>query len=107
MSTRSNVLTAAQCRAGRAMVECSAQQLSESSGVDLQAIVDFEARYRRPDPETKRRLRIALEHAGVTFIAENGGGGGAGVRLKFNSRDVRAIDRWEAEGGTAGEDYIS
>jgi hypothetical protein len=105
MSTPSNVLTAAQCRAARAMVEWSAQQLSESSGVDLQTLVDFEARYHRPDPETKRRLRIALEHAGVTFIAENGGG--AGVRFKFNSRDVRAIDRWEAEGGTAGEDDIS
>src|SRR6185295_15014120 len=105
MSTLSNILTAGQCRAARAMVEWSAQQLSDSAGVDLQTIVDFEARYHRPDPETKRRLRVALEHAGVAFIAENGGR--AGVRFKFNSRDVRAIDRWEAEGGTAGEDDIS
>jgi hypothetical protein len=105
MSTPPNVLTAAQCRAARVMVEWSTEQLSESSGIGLQTILDFEARIRRPDPETKRCLRIALEHAGVTFITENGGG--AGVRFKFNSRDVRAIDRWEAEGGTAGEDDVS
>jgi hypothetical protein len=28
------------------------------------------------------------------------------VRLKFSRREVRAINRWEGEGGTVGEDDI-
>ena len=45
-----------------------------------------------------------LEAAGVMLVPENGRG--AGVRFKFDTREVRAIKRWEAEGGTAGEDAI-
>jgi hypothetical protein len=33
-------------------------------------------------------------------------GGGIGVRLRFNSRDVRAINRLEGEGGAVGEDDV-
>ena len=99
-----NILTAAQCRAARAMVEWSAERLAQASAVDLQTIRHFEARFRRPDEKTLRRLRITLEAAGVLFVPENGRG--AGVRFKFNSKEVRAIKRWEAEGGTAGVDAI-
>ena len=97
-------LLAAQCRAARALIEWSAEQLAEASSVDLQTIVDFERRFRGPSEETRSLLRVALEQAGVVFIAENGGG--AGVRLKFNRKEVRAINRWEGEGGTTGEDDI-
>jgi hypothetical protein len=38
------------------------------------------------------------------LIAENGAG--VGVRLKFSRKEVRAINRWEHEGGTPGEDDI-
>jgi hypothetical protein len=100
----SNILTAAQCRAARAMVEWSAERLSQASAIDLRTIQDFEARFLRPDERSLRRLRIALEEAGLTFIPEQRRG--AGVRFKFNSREVRAIRRWEAEGGTVGEDAI-
>ena len=99
-----NILTAAQCRAARAMIEWSAERLSQASATDLQTIRNFEARFRRPDEKTLRRLRITLEAAGVMFVPENGRG--AGVRFKFNTKEVRAIKRWEAEGGTAGEDAI-
>lgn len=104
MSGVPTLLTAAQCRAARALIEWSAERLAQACAVDLQVIVDFEARFRGPNDEIRRRIRIALEEAGVTFIAENGGG--AGVRLKFNRREVRAINRWEAEGGATGEDDI-
>ena len=99
-----NILTAAQSRAARAMVEWSAERLSQAAVVDLQTIRDFEARFRRPDEKTLRRLRITLEAAGVMFVPENGHG--AGVRFKFNTLEVRAIKRWEGEGGTAGVDAI-
>ena len=99
-----NILTAAQCRAARAMIDWSAERLSQASSVDLQTLRNFEARFRRPDERTLRRLRITLEAAGVMFVPENGRG--AGVRFKFNTKEVRAIKRWEAEGGTAGDDAI-
>lgn len=99
-----NILTAAQCRAARAMVEWSAERLAQASGVDLQTIRNFEARFRWASENTLRRIRIALEQAGVMFVPENDRG--AGVRFRFNMREVRAIKRWEAEGGKAGEDAV-
>jgi hypothetical protein len=104
MSSLPTPLTAAQCRAARALIELSVEQLSQACAVDPQVIVDFEGRFRGPSDEIRRRIRIALEQAGVTFITENGGG--AGVRLRFSRREVRALARWEAEGGATGEDDI-
>jgi hypothetical protein len=72
--------------------------------VELEVIRLLEARFRRPSLDHQRQLRKALEDGGVIFIAENGGG--VGVRLKFNRKEVRAINRWEHEGGTAGEDDL-
>lgn len=99
-----HVIAAAQCRAARALLEWSEEQLAEAAQVDLTVIRRFEARLRRPSPDQQRKMRKALEDGGVVFIAENGGG--AGVRLKFNRKEVRAINRWEQEGGTAGEDDV-
>jgi DNA-binding XRE family transcriptional regulator len=98
-------LTAAQCRAGRALVEWTQQQLSQSAAIDVQTIVDFEKRFRSADETTRRRLRATLEAAGVVFIAENGGG--AGARLKFSREEVWEVNRWEDEGGVPGEDDVS
>ncbi len=92
-----NILNAAQCRAARALVEWSAERLSRASGINLHVIRDFELRFRRPDDSALRCIRTALESAGVEFIPENGHG--AGVRLRFNLHEIRAIKRWEAEGG--------
>jgi transcriptional regulator with XRE-family HTH domain len=97
-------LTAAQCRAARALIEWSQAQLSQSAGIDIQTIAEFERRARSPDETTRRRLRATLEAAGVILIAENGGG--AGARLKFSREEVWEVNRWEDEGGLAGEDDI-
>ena len=105
MSDEAAVLSAAQCRAARALIEWSVEELSNVSHVGVQTIIDFEAHFRFPGDDIKRRIRVALEEGGVVFIAENGGGG-AGVRLKFGRREARAINRWEGEGGTVGEDDI-
>jgi len=98
------IIAAAQCRAARALLEWTEAQLAEAARVDPEVIKHLEARFRRPTPEDQRRIRKALEDGGVVFIAENGGG--VGARLKFNRREVRAINRWEHEGGTTGEDDI-
>lgn len=104
MSIGPTILTPGQCRAARALIELPIEQLSQASNVRQQTIIDFEAEILDPDPETKRRIRVVLEAAGVAFIPENGGG--VGVRLKFSRREVRAIYRWESEGGTPGEDVL-
>ncbi len=102
--TGPTALTAAQCRAGRALIEWSLAQLSQSAAIDVQTITDFEKRFRSADETTRRRLRVTLEAAGVVFIGENGGG--AGARLKFNRAEVWEVNRWEDDGGVTGEDDI-
>ena len=98
------IIAAAQCRAARALLEWTQAQLAEAAHVDLEVIKQLEARFRRPTSNDQRQIRKALEDGGVVFIAENGGG--VGARLKFNRKEVRAINRWEQEGGTPGEDDI-
>ncbi len=104
MPSNSPIITAAQCRAGRALIEWTDVQLAEAASVDLDTIRCLEARFRRPTPDEQRRIRITLEEGGVVLVSENGGG--PGVRLKFNRPELRAISRWEGEGGTPGEDDI-
>src|SRR6187200_136444 len=98
------IIAAAQCRAGRSLLEWTETQVAEAARVDPEVIKHLEARFRRPSPEDQRQIRKALEDGGVVFIAENGGG--VGARLKFSRKEVRAINRWEHEGGTTGEDDI-
>jgi transcriptional regulator with XRE-family HTH domain len=74
------MITSAQCRAGRALLDWSRDQLAAASMVGLRTIVDFERDAREPRNVTLEALRRALESAGVEFIAGNGAG--AGVRLK-------------------------
>ena len=99
-----HIIAAAQCRAARALLEWTDVQLAEVAGVELEVIRHLEARFRRPRADQQRQIRKALEDGGVVLIAENGGG--VGVRLKFSRKEVRAINRWEHEGGTTGEDDI-
>lgn len=73
-------ITPAQCRAARAIIWWSQDQLAAASKVAKATIANFEAERRAPYDRTLADLRAALEAAGVEFIAENGGG--AGVRLR-------------------------
>jgi transcriptional regulator with XRE-family HTH domain len=98
------MIAAAQCRAARALLEWTESQLAEAARVDVEVVRQLEARFRRPSSDEQRRIRKTLEDGGIVFIAENGGG--VGARLKFNRKEVRAINRWEQEGGTAGEDDV-
>jgi transcriptional regulator with XRE-family HTH domain len=70
----------AQCRAARALIDWSREQLAKASKVGLRTIVDFERGAREPREITKDALRRALESAGVIFVDENGEG--RGVRLR-------------------------
>ena len=73
-------LTAAQCRAARALVRMNQDDLAKAAEVATKTIAQFETEARTPYPRTLQALRMALEDAGVEFMDRNGGG--AGVRLK-------------------------
>ena len=73
-------LTAAQCRAARALVSLSQEELATASKVAKATIANFETGRREPYSRTLDDLRAALEGAGVIFIETNGEG--PGVRLR-------------------------
>lgn len=73
-------ITAAQCRAARALIAWSQDQLAAASKVAKATIANFEAGRRTPYERTLVDLRAALEAAGVIFVDENGEG--PGVRLR-------------------------
>lgn len=69
-----------QCRAARALVGISQDDLAKASSVAKATIAAFELDQRRPYPRTLATLRTALESAGVVFIPENGNGPGVALR---------------------------
>ncbi|MFP9137061.1 XRE family transcriptional regulator [Devosia sp. XGJD_8] len=105
MTDTSPPITAAQSRAGRALVGWSLPALAEATAMRVNQIEQFEAETLDPDVECPRAIRTALEAAGVLFLPEQGGEG-VGVRLKFPRLTVKRIQTWEGEGGTTGEDDI-
>jgi transcriptional regulator with XRE-family HTH domain len=70
-------ISAAQCRAARALIDWSREALAEASRVGLRTLVDFERGARKPRDVTLDALRRALEAAGVEFT----NGDQPGVRL--------------------------
>lgn len=73
-------MTPSQCRAARALLDWSQQQLADAARVGVVTVRQFEASAAKPRNSTLDVLYRALESAGVQFIAANGGG--PGVRLR-------------------------
>lgn len=76
------MITAAQCRAARALLDWSREQLASASRVALRTIVDFERGARAPREVTLLAIRSALESAGVIFLETGDMASGPGVALK-------------------------
>ena len=74
------MVTREQCKAGRALVGWSQTDLADAADVGLSTVRDFETGKRTPINNNLSAIKAALEHAGVEFIAGNGGG--PGVRLQ-------------------------
>jgi transcriptional regulator with XRE-family HTH domain len=70
------LLLAAQCRAARALLGWSQDDLVAQSTITKKTIADFEREATRPYPRTLAAIQPALEDAGVEFLPDNG------VRLK-------------------------
>ena len=73
------MVTSAQIRAGRALLNWTVRDLSERAGVHRNTITRAETDATGPGHATAS-IRAALEAAGVIFVDENGEG--AGVRLR-------------------------
>lgn len=74
------MMTPAQCRAARALLDWSQQQLADASKVGNATIRNFEGGKSSPQNATLEVLRRAFDDAGVIFIEQNGHG--PGVRLR-------------------------
>ncbi|WP_368860633.1 helix-turn-helix domain-containing protein [Mesorhizobium sp. GbtcB19] len=70
------MITPAQCRAARALLDWSQQHLADASKIGNATIRNFEGGKSAPQHATLDVLRRALEAAGVEFI------NGTGVKLR-------------------------
>jgi DNA-binding XRE family transcriptional regulator len=80
------MITSAQCRAARALVDWSRERLANAAAVDLQTVVDFEHDASDTRAAIKNAIQTALERAGVEFIDD----GKPGVRIKAASLPIPA-----------------
>ena len=82
------MVTAAQCRAARGLLDWSQQELADRAGLGIVTIRQIEADITEPRRATLAVLKQAFERAGVEFIDENGGG--AGVRIRKRKRTKKS-----------------
>lgn len=66
------IISAAQCRAARALLHVNLDWLAKRSGVSRRAIAYFEAGTSKPKPDNLVAIRQAFEEAGVEFLEGDG-----------------------------------
>jgi DNA-binding XRE family transcriptional regulator len=76
------MLTPAQIRAARALLNWSQAQLAEASEVASQSIKNIERGVTDPRLSTAIAIKTTLEKAGVQFLEPSDVAGGTGVALK-------------------------
>jgi transcriptional regulator with XRE-family HTH domain len=86
-----------QCRAARAILNWSQDELEEASNVAKKTIADFERGASLPYGRTLQELQNALEVGGVIFIPENGGGAGVRRRTSIPRLTRRKISRFDRQ----------
>lgn len=75
-------MTPSQCRAARALLDWSQQELADTAGVGVVTVRQLESGSSQPRRATMDVLRRALESAGVQFVSQGDEAGGDGVVLR-------------------------
>lgn len=84
----------AQCRAARALLDWSQQELASAAGVGVVTVRQFEAGVGVPRNSTMETLMNTLEAAGIEFITGNGAGPGVRFRdINISHKDFIAFVR--------------
>lgn len=78
MSDKMTIIPA-QCRAARAMLNWSQEELSKKAKVSRATIADFEREVRKPITNNLIAIQKALEEGGIEFISNHESG--KGVKL--------------------------
>jgi transcriptional regulator with XRE-family HTH domain len=86
--TKRGMLTPEQCRAARAVLGWSREDLAQKAGVSAGTVVGFELLGADSKVSTLRKLRQALAAAGIDFIDEGVASldGGPGLRMRSDKR---------------------
>ena len=79
------MISAAQCRAARGLLDWNQQDLAREAGVGVVTIRQLEAGINQPRRATLVVVRHTLVEAGIEFIEDNGGG--VGVRFREVRRE--------------------
>lgn len=75
------MITPAQSRAARALLDWTQEDLAKAAHLGLSTIRDFEKGRRTPTHNNLLGIKTALESAGVELISQNSAGEG----VRFNS----------------------
>ncbi|WP_325053415.1 helix-turn-helix domain-containing protein [Sinorhizobium meliloti] len=75
------IMTPAQCRAARALLDWTQPHLAEAAGVSPSTLRDFESGKRIPIANNLAAIRAALETVGVTFLEDGDVAAGSGVAM--------------------------
>jgi DNA-binding transcriptional regulator YiaG len=68
-----------QCRAARAWLDWTQQELARRAGVGLSTVRDFEKGERTPIPNNLAAIRRVIEEAGIKLVFRDGGPAGIEV----------------------------
>ncbi|WP_421704584.1 helix-turn-helix domain-containing protein [Aliiroseovarius sp.] len=82
------LITPAQCRAARSLLNWSQEELSHHAGVSRATVVDFEASNRAPIKNNLRSIADCLFAAGVELVPEEGS---RGVGVRYYTRKITYI----------------
>jgi transcriptional regulator with XRE-family HTH domain len=81
------MITPAQCRAARGLLNWTQRELADQAGVGIVTVRQFEAGVNEPRRATLEVVKRAFETAGIEFIAADNGG--VGLRLSSSGRGKR------------------
>src|SRR5699024_8183502 len=103
--TTQDVFNSNLARAGRALIGISTWYIADATGIARDDIRKCEHGIIVLPGDQQDPIEDVLTDHGAVFLPDSQAGG-YGVRLKYSSEKSRQIDRWEGEGGPAGEDDV-